>query len=394
MSIRQISFQVTANGISPCTEQAVGMQHEHSATTLNFNIENGLWQKLQEKCTEGKSLIYRFDCFDSLGGGISTDTADLVESTVSFEVKENLTKSGGKATVYLIISLYNSEDKTEIELISRPARLRLENLPEKGVDNGEPKESYSVLADVAKKAAARAETAADIAVEAEEKTALSKAAIEGGAVWIFDGGDADGNIDLDGDGEPDMNTADIKFVIDSEMSDVSENAVKNKTVKGYVDGVNTALQSLISNFTISFNNILTAINQNIATLFGRDYIVEQGKEGVWYYRKWNSGIAECWGIENQSVKVKHNWGSGYLSSEGENTKAYSVLFPAIFNRVDYVNVQARLGGYVLMSMPNTYNANSVEYFIWSATEITEAIIKPDIAVFAKGLWKEIGDEQQ
>ena len=26
-----------------------------------------------------------------------------------------------------------------------------------------------------------------------------------------------------------------------------------------------------------------------------DYIVEQGTIGIWTYRKWNSGIAECWG---------------------------------------------------------------------------------------------------
>lgn len=27
----------------------------------------------------------------------------------------------------------------------------------------------------------------------------------------------------------------------------------------------------------------------------KDYIVEQGTSGGWTYRKWNSGIAECWG---------------------------------------------------------------------------------------------------
>lgn len=26
-----------------------------------------------------------------------------------------------------------------------------------------------------------------------------------------------------------------------------------------------------------------------------DYIVEQGTSGIWTYRKWNSGVAECWG---------------------------------------------------------------------------------------------------
>lgn len=30
------------------------------------------------------------------------------------------------------------------------------------------------------------------------------------------------------------------------------------------------------------------------TLPVADYVVEQGTSGIWTYRKWNSGIAECW----------------------------------------------------------------------------------------------------
>lgn len=25
-----------------------------------------------------------------------------------------------------------------------------------------------------------------------------------------------------------------------------------------------------------------------------DYIIEQGTSGIWTYRKWNSGVSECW----------------------------------------------------------------------------------------------------
>lgn len=37
-----------------------------------------------------------------------------------------------------------------------------------------------------------------------------------------------------------------------------------------------------------------------------DYIVEQGTDGIWTYRKWNSGIAECWGIYSKSVSISAN----------------------------------------------------------------------------------------
>ena len=34
-----------------------------------------------------------------------------------------------------------------------------------------------------------------------------------------------------------------------------------------------------------------------------DYVVDQGTSGIWTYRKWNSGIAECWGTYTASIAV-------------------------------------------------------------------------------------------
>ena len=46
----------------------------------------------------------------------------------------------------------------------------------------------------------------------------------------------------------------------------------------------------------------------------KDYIVEQGTSGVWRYRKWNSGFAECWGYQTISgTNISTAWGSWYAS---------------------------------------------------------------------------------
>ena len=43
-----------------------------------------------------------------------------------------------------------------------------------------------------------------------------------------------------------------------------------------------------------------------------DYIVEQGTSGIWTYRKWNSGISECWGFYNfESYAISTARGSLY-----------------------------------------------------------------------------------
>lgn len=37
-----------------------------------------------------------------------------------------------------------------------------------------------------------------------------------------------------------------------------------------------------------------------------DYVVEQGISGIWTYRKWNSGIAECWGKRTSTADSSGN----------------------------------------------------------------------------------------
>lgn len=45
-----------------------------------------------------------------------------------------------------------------------------------------------------------------------------------------------------------------------------------------------------------------------------DYIVEQGQEGIWTYRKWNSGIAECWGSNTYTNLTFGAQGNLYFSA--------------------------------------------------------------------------------
>jgi hypothetical protein len=53
---------------------------------------------------------------------------------------------------------------------------------------------------------------------------------------------------------------------------------------------------------------LNAFNMNkLLNKENNDYIVEQGTSGIWTYRKWASGIAECWGMFNYSAVLHSNW---------------------------------------------------------------------------------------
>lgn len=52
------------------------------------------------------------------------------------------------------------------------------------------------------------------------------------------------------------------------------------------------------------------------TLPVADYVVEQGTSGIWTYRKWNSGLSECFGGLNVSPTSPISEGSLYYKSVG------------------------------------------------------------------------------
>ncbi len=58
-----------------------------------------------------------------------------------------------------------------------------------------------------------------------------------------------------------------------------------------------------------------------------DYVIAQGTSGIWKYRKWNSGVYECFGTQTESIAVNIS-SPGY---GGYRTNALSIpAFPITF----------------------------------------------------------------
>lgn len=229
MAIRKINFTVKEDGITPATEQRAGLQNEHGATQLVFNIDDKLYSKLST-VRDNKSLVYRFDCYNSVGGTVRLDTSPLDGAVVTYNVGEYLTRYGGKAAVYLVISVYNDADETELELLSYPARLRFEGVSFTGA---EERESPSTLAEAAKKAAERAKTAEVISTTAQGKTEQAQRALESGSEFFFDGGNSSGY-------------ARVGLVVDNELSESSENPIENKAVALKFKELSTLIYSAVT----------------------------------------------------------------------------------------------------------------------------------------------------
>ena len=78
-----------------------------------------------------------------------------------------------------------------------------------------------------------------------------------------------------------------------------------------------------------------------------DTVVDIGTDGIWTYRKWNSGVAECWGTKTATLSGSSAVApfSGYCYAFG------AITFPsALFNAIPTVNVNGkRASNYVVVS---------------------------------------------
>lgn len=87
-------------------------------------------------------------------------------------------------------------------------------------------------------------------------------------------------------------------------------------------------------------NVLSSLLNFIGTDMFGDYVTEQGTSGVWRYRKWKSGIKECWAAPStgSSYTMEAN-GALYTSSYIEQS-----LPSGLFSEIPTVQVSIRTGG--------------------------------------------------
>lgn len=56
----------------------------------------------------------------------------------------------------------------------------------------------------------------------------------------------------------------------------------------------------------------------------KDFVINSGTFDIWTYRKWLSGISECWGTVNVTTAVNNTWGNLYASGA---LSSLNIAFP-------------------------------------------------------------------
>ena len=118
----------------------------------------------------------------------------------------------------------------------------------------------------------------------------------------------------------------------------------------------------------------------IDELESHDYIVEQGTSGIWTYRKWNSGIAECWGNASGSASFTRTWGGLYICD------AFTVSFPSgLFIANPVATMSAQGGNSLIVFNGGTLNATSMK--IQAGRGASASNFSYFIGIHAIGRWK-------
>ena len=82
-----------------------------------------------------------------------------------------------------------------------------------------------------------------------------------------------------------------------------------------------------------------------------DFVIQQGVSGVWTYRKWKSGIAECWCQHSFTATVSTAWGVLFESG------AISLpAFPFTFAEIPQVHISAGNCNYAMFVERGSTNA--------------------------------------
>lgn len=160
---------------------------------------------------------------------------------------------------------------------------------------------------------------------------------------------------------------------------------KGMLLSGAYDYIMQEYMPRLPNFPYFKRLISTDVNKNITyglwyPASGTDYIVEQGTSGNWTYRKWYSGIAECWYKGNVTFPSTTT-GSGV---ENIYLNYVDISFPFTFtsNPMATCSVAWRYGEWVQCHAGTT----TVRIRKFANTNGTNSTTN-DVSIDVKGRWK-------
>jgi hypothetical protein len=116
-----------------------------------------------------------------------------------------------------------------------------------------------------------------------------------------------------------------------------------------------------------------------------DYVIDFGIDGIWMYRKWNSGRAECFGTLEISTAIQNPFENNILFYN--NTDMTKKRYPFSFKGIPHESATLQSTGNIAWLAGKSMNTkqSSGEYYIVSPYKSDNAKYK--IVLHVSGNWK-------
>ena len=118
-----------------------------------------------------------------------------------------------------------------------------------------------------------------------------------------------------------------------------------------------------------------------------DYVVDYGTSNIWTYRKWASGIAECWGTAwYYNLTINRAYGSVYVAQAGNEQG--NIDFPFTFAYRPVITKSVDGGNQWILGSSDVTTTNTGTFWICRAAASSNVTV--GVSIMVKGLWKNMG----
>ena len=144
----------------------------------------------------------------------------------------------------------------------------------------------------------------------------------------------------------------------------------------YAEEENTV--DVAEDMTVKVRGSLNIRGDNVA-----DFPVEEGTEGIWYYRKWHSGRAECWCKRNVTVDISVAWGSALFHGV-----ASAISYPFTFAEAPICQATCEYGTDVAALLITSYGSSTnVATPALMLCRADKKVVNCNILYHVHGRWK-------
>lgn len=142
--------------------------------------------------------------------------------------------------------------------------------------------------------------------------------------------------------------------------------------------------------TLTVNKNATVGGLTIGNNPVNDYVIAQGRSGIWTYRKWNSGFAECWCTASNKVATDTKWGNVYYYQTLQGGYALPFTFIQTGDFQDdpqgFVDIQTPGGNYSFQIANRCTTTAAPKGYVMCPVQQTSGI-ETYFTFYIRGRWK-------